>query len=308
MTAECTNNKVFNTNDIETLPVEEAWQNVIKTAKQAVEDRDLDDFRDAMKVYQKACLDVTYEEIERSFRANDIGIYLIATEPQNGELLDTHTLVNLAGKRDCKFKMGYFFKKTPRTAKMAEGWPSSEEENLARLKDAGVPYERGIPKCFRCKEMGHTGRDCKEERTTVEETVLKCFNCDEEGHRTRDCTAVRVDRYACRNCKSVHTMSNSSISDHTDRWQGNLGILPPSALNRVQQKVWNARDARKLVTSRRTVPIIPVAVVPVVIAEKKVIWLKNAKSQRTLQLQHAETVSKLDTLARIALSHVIGAR
>lgn len=46
MTAECTNNKVFNTNDIETLPVEEAWQNVIKTAKQAVEDRDLDDFRD----------------------------------------------------------------------------------------------------------------------------------------------------------------------------------------------------------------------------------------------------------------------
>lgn len=95
-------------------------------------------------------------------------------------------------------------------------------------------------------EMGHTGRDCKEERTTVEETVLKCFNCDEEGHRTRDCTAVRVDRYACRNCKSVHTMSNSSISDHTDRWQGNLGILPPSALNRVQQKVWNARDARKV--------------------------------------------------------------
>lgn len=34
---------------------------------------------------------------------------------------------------------------------MAEGWPSSEAENLARLKDAGVPLERGVPKCLRCK-------------------------------------------------------------------------------------------------------------------------------------------------------------
>ncbi|KAL8973643.1 MAG: hypothetical protein Q9197_002116 [Variospora fuerteventurae] len=186
---------------ITTLPVEEAWANVVRTAKEAVETRDLDDFRDAIRVYQKAVKEITYEEIERSFRVNGIEIYLIATEPKDGEVLDTNTLVNLAGKRDCKYKVGYFFKKTPRTAKMAEVWPSSEEENLERLKDAGVPYERGVPKCLRCKEMGHTGRDCKQERQEFSEVTMKCFNCDEEGHRARDCKAVRVDRFACRNCK-----------------------------------------------------------------------------------------------------------
>ncbi|KAL8720293.1 MAG: hypothetical protein Q9225_002831 [Loekoesia sp. 1 TL-2023] len=151
ITSECTNNKVFDYDNVETLPAEEAWANVVKTAKEAVETRDLDDFRDAIKVYHKAVKDISYLEIERSFRTHDIGIYLIATEPKDGEILDTHTLINLSGKKDCKYKLGYFFKKTPRTAKLAEGWPSSEAENLERLKDAGVPYERGIPKCLRCK-------------------------------------------------------------------------------------------------------------------------------------------------------------
>lgn len=71
--------------------------------------------------------------------------------PRAGALLDTHTLVNLAGKRDCKFQVGYFLKKAPRTAMLAPLWPKSDAENLERLKNAGVPYERGIPKCLRCK-------------------------------------------------------------------------------------------------------------------------------------------------------------
>ncbi|KAL8926999.1 MAG: hypothetical protein Q9208_002544 [Pyrenodesmia sp. 3 TL-2023] len=208
ITSECTKNKVFDLDKIADLPIEEAWENVVKTAKEAVESRDLDDFREALKVYTKAVKDISYQEIERSFRTNDIGIFLIGTEPQSGEISDTHTLVNLAGKRDCKYKVGFFFKKTPRTAKMAEGWPSSEEENLERLKDAGVPYERGVPKCLRCKEMGHTSKDCKEERQEFGAAATKCFNCDEEGHRARDCKAVRVDRFACRNChQSGHTQA-----------------------------------------------------------------------------------------------------
>ena len=72
-------------------------------------------------------------------------------EPREGEILDTHTLVDLSGKKDCKYKVSYCFKKTPRNGKLAEVWPASEEENLARLKDAGAPYERGITKCLRCK-------------------------------------------------------------------------------------------------------------------------------------------------------------
>ncbi|KAL8731048.1 MAG: hypothetical protein Q9166_003699 [cf. Caloplaca sp. 2 TL-2023] len=130
---------------------EDAWTDVLKTAKEAVETRDLDDFRMAVQVYRKAVKEISYEQLERSFRTNDLGIFIIATEPREGETLDTHTLIDLSGKKDCKYKVGYFFKKTPRTSKLAEVWPASEEENLARLKDAGVPYERGIPKCLRCK-------------------------------------------------------------------------------------------------------------------------------------------------------------
>ncbi|KAL8752473.1 MAG: hypothetical protein Q9184_005722 [Pyrenodesmia sp. 2 TL-2023] len=238
ITSECTKNKVFDLDKIADLPIEEAWENVVKTAKEAVESRDLDEFREAIKVYTKAVKDITYQEIERSFRTNDIGIFLIGTEPQSGEISDTHTLVNLAGKRDCKYKVGYFFKKTPRTAKMAEGWPSSEAENLERLKDAGIPYERGVPKCLRCKEMGHSSKDCKEERQEFTATATKCFNCDEEGHRARDCKAVRVDRFACRN-----------------------RVIPKqNALNLARPKVLSARSARKWDISRRTaLPLAPEA-------------------------------------------------
>ncbi|KAL8780276.1 MAG: hypothetical protein Q9213_006552 [Squamulea squamosa] len=200
--SECTNNMVFDyLANVAVMSEEDAWNHVVSSAKEAVETRDLDEFRDAIKVYQKAVKEVNYEQLERSFRTNDLGIYIIAIEPRDGEILDTHTLVDLSGKKDCKYKVGYFFKKTPKSGKLVDVWPASEDENLARLKDAGVPYERGIPKCLRCKEMGHTAKACTQEETAIEKPPVKCGNCDGEGHRARDCTEARVDRFACRNCK-----------------------------------------------------------------------------------------------------------
>ncbi|KAL8687153.1 MAG: hypothetical protein Q9224_005238 [Gallowayella concinna] len=201
MLSECTNNKVFDFDDVADMSEDDAWDHVVMTAKEAAESRELDEFREAIKVYQKAVHDISYEQLELSFRANELGIFIIAMEPREGEILDTHTLVDLSGKKDCKYKVGYFFKKTPRTGKLAEAWPTSEEENLARLKDAGTPYERGIPKCLRCKEMGHTAKTCTEGEGEVEKPSVKCVICESEGHRARDCTQVRVDRFACRNCK-----------------------------------------------------------------------------------------------------------
>ncbi|KAL8914060.1 MAG: hypothetical protein Q9172_007165 [Xanthocarpia lactea] len=180
---------------------EEAWNGVVQSAREAVESRDLDDFRKAIHVYQKAVKEVSYEQLERSFRTNNIGIFIIATEPREGEILDTHTLVDLSGKKDCKYKVSYCFKKTPRNGKLAEVWPASEEENLARLKDAGAPFERGITKCLRCKEMGHSAKACTQEQGEIDKPSIKCAVCEEEGHQARDCTQVRVDRFACRNCK-----------------------------------------------------------------------------------------------------------
>ena len=65
-------------------------------------------------------------------------------------MTDTYTLMNLSGKLDCKYHVGFFFSDKPKRVSLKEGWPSSPEENLERLKDAGIPVERGIPKCSNC--------------------------------------------------------------------------------------------------------------------------------------------------------------
>lgn len=53
-------------------------------------------------------------------------------------------------KLDQKYQVGFFFSAKPRRRNAAQGWPATPEENLQRLKEAGLPFERGIPKCPRC--------------------------------------------------------------------------------------------------------------------------------------------------------------
>ena len=65
-------------------------------------------------------------------------------------MTNTYTLMNLNGKLDCKYHVGFFFGDKPPRGSLRRGWPSSPEENKMRLKDAGVPVERGIPKCSNC--------------------------------------------------------------------------------------------------------------------------------------------------------------
>ena len=64
--------------------------------------------------------------------------------------MSTYTLINLQGKLDQKYQVGFFFSAKPRRRNAQAGWPSSPDENLQRLKNAGLPYERGVPKCNRC--------------------------------------------------------------------------------------------------------------------------------------------------------------
>lgn len=66
------------------------------------------------------------------------------------EVTSTFTLMNLQGKLDCKYTVGFFYSDQPQRLALKQGWPSSLEENLERLKDAGIPVERGIPKCSNC--------------------------------------------------------------------------------------------------------------------------------------------------------------
>ena len=61
--------------------------------------------------------------------------------------------MDMNGKLDCKYHVGFFFSPNPIRVTMKDSWPKSPEENLERLLDAGVPVERGVPKCSNCDGM-----------------------------------------------------------------------------------------------------------------------------------------------------------
>ncbi|KAI4160215.1 MAG: hypothetical protein LQ342_005927 [Letrouitia transgressa] len=232
ITSECKNNKVFDLSDVESLSIEDAWSKLIAAGRKAVENRDFDDFREAVQVYHKAVPEITYKELERALRTNDIGIYLIATARETYD--------------------GYTDLGKPGSAKLAEGWPSSDEENLERLKDAGVPMDRGIPKCVRCKEMGHIAKSCPEELGEIERTVVKCVNCDERkaiwpksvrNHATRRIAHAEIatSRVKCNNCGQMgHTVKRCTQVAATDDSgfeddSGGVGITDNAAGNNGEQ-------------------------------------------------------------------------
>ncbi|MCJ1303297.1 hypothetical protein MMC08_006105 [Hypocenomyce scalaris] len=195
----CKENRVLDLSKVANKSPDDAWD----ALKVADASRDLDDFREAILVYAKAVPGTTYDQLERSFRLHSFNTYLIAYEK---ELPITQTFIDLQGKLDCTYQIGYYFSPKPKRTNAAQGWPSSPEENMERLKDAGIPMDRGIPKCNNCNDLGHSAKFCKEDKAGVERVEVKCVNCDETGHRARDCTKARTDRFACRNCKqSGHT-------------------------------------------------------------------------------------------------------
>ena len=65
-------------------------------------------------------------------------------------MTDTFTLVNLQGEIDQKYTIGYFFSPKCMRKNLQEQWPATVEENLERLKAAGVAMDRGVPKCNNC--------------------------------------------------------------------------------------------------------------------------------------------------------------
>ena len=62
----------------------------------------------------------------------------------------THTYVNLQGELDQKYQVGFHLSPNPKRQTQKASWPESPEDNTERLKKAGMPMERGIPKCTRC--------------------------------------------------------------------------------------------------------------------------------------------------------------
>ncbi|EEQ28190.1 conserved hypothetical protein [Microsporum canis CBS 113480] len=192
-TMECTQNRKFEQHNIPDKLPEEA----LGILKKASKERDLEDFRDGLKIYSKAVPLATYVDIEKLLRQEKLNVYLIGLEREIG---DCHTVVNLQGKLNCKYVIGIYFSDKPQRINLKERWPASPEENLERLAEAGLPLDRQVPKCSNCGKMGHIMKSCKEELSVVERVEVKCVNCKQPGHRARDCKEARVDRFACRNC------------------------------------------------------------------------------------------------------------
>ncbi|GLI76525.1 hypothetical protein PoHVEF18_004798 [Penicillium ochrochloron] len=190
---DCKENRKFDLGHIADHLPEEAWA-MLKTAS---DEKDMDDFREAIQIYTKAVPEATYVDIEKKMREEAFKIYLIALTKERE---DTISLIDLQGQLDREYVVGYFFSDKPQRANHEERWPSDAEDNLERLANAGLPYDRQVIKCRNCGELGHGSRACKKDRVQVEKTEVKCNNCGTVGHRVRDCTEKRQSKYGCRNC------------------------------------------------------------------------------------------------------------
>ena len=181
---ECKNPRLIDRNHILEVMPEVGWEEL----KAAAAEGDLDDIKEAIGKYVKAVPDTTYIQLESAFRVQEVPVHVIALER---ELALTYTNMDLQGNLDKKYTVSYRLSDKPKRPKEKEGWPETPEENLERLKDAGEPVDRGIPKCGNCEQLGHTSRSCPEEKQEpTDRATVKCFNCDEVGHRVRDCESL----------------------------------------------------------------------------------------------------------------------
>lgn len=66
--------RVINLQHIADKTESEAW----KAVKQASNEHDITDFKEAVQVLVKACPELTYPELEKEFRKRDFNVYLVA--------------------------------------------------------------------------------------------------------------------------------------------------------------------------------------------------------------------------------------
>lgn len=69
---------------------------------------------------------------------------------QEKEIGDTIVSIDLQGQLDRKYVVGFYYSPMPHREHLRARWPSSPEENLERLAEAGLPYDRLVPKCSNC--------------------------------------------------------------------------------------------------------------------------------------------------------------
>ncbi|GAM91025.1 hypothetical protein ANO11243_090720 [Dothideomycetidae sp. 11243] len=177
--ADCTNARVIYDDATPILPPEQGWEMLV-AADQA---KEVVMIKQALNVYTRAMPELTFVDMERELRDAGMNTHLIAKEQP---VSDTMTIVNLQGKVDCKYVVSFQYSYKPTRPKFATGWPSSPEDNMTRLADAGYVKDRMVPKCHNCDELGHVAKNCPQEKVEREKLEIKCNNCKEVGHYIRD--------------------------------------------------------------------------------------------------------------------------
>ena len=146
-TIDCKNPKKIDNSDVPDMSEQEAWALI----KEASDDLEVGDFKDAVRALSKAVPEMTYPQLEKELRKRDLSIYLIALKK---EAAPAYTYTNLQGEVGKSYQLGIFSRssKCPRPILMPS-WPKNDAENLERLQDTGVPLDRGVPICSNCGEL-----------------------------------------------------------------------------------------------------------------------------------------------------------
>ncbi|PMB67754.1 hypothetical protein BM221_005924 [Beauveria bassiana] len=177
---DCTNARKIDRSGVADMAAELAWDMI----KRAAAEQDANDAKEGIQAYVKALNGgITFRELQEAFIHDKINIWLIATERS---LIEIFTNMDLQGNMGKKYTVTYRFSEKPQRPRDIEGWPKSVDEILARLDDAGDVVDTGKPKCSNCDELGHTAKQCTQEKVVREAKGLSCYNCGADGHRIRD--------------------------------------------------------------------------------------------------------------------------
>jgi len=232
---------------IESMPAEKAWEQM----KIASDEHDLDEFKIALQKYMKATPDATYVQLETAFRIQNFNFYFIALEK---EIQETFSNMDLQGNLGKKYSISLRKSAKHQRPKEKELWPTSPEENLARLVDAGEPVYRGIPKCSNCEVLGHIAKACPEERQErTDRAEVKCFNCDEVGHRVRDCKCFKL-LPSLHSALTLYQAPLNVLINLPAATAVSLVMAQRSAQSLVPPRELSVRSAVKLAISPRTAP------------------------------------------------------
>lgn len=135
----CQNPRKINRDHIESVNKDDAWSKL----KSASAENDIDDMLEAVQMYIKAVPEITYPQLETALRADNIGLFIIATKR---EIADTFTLMDLQGNLQREWAISYRRSPKAQRGRETQNWPASPEENMERLLNAGEVVSTGVPK------------------------------------------------------------------------------------------------------------------------------------------------------------------